>query len=75
MDELREIPDYLNDLNAMQSALIHAYKTQPAGWTQQFEYNLTEICSKRPYPYWYIWCAEARDLAKAFILSLNLWKD
>ncbi len=69
------LPDYLNDLNAMHSALIHVYKTQPAGWAARFEEILNEVCSRRQYPQWFAWCAEAQDLAEAFIKSLNLWTE
>lgn len=68
------LPDYLNDLNAMQEALVYCYKAQPAGWAEKFQDNLREVCSRRQYPYWFEWCAEASDLAESLLKTLNLWK-
>lgn len=69
-----QLPNYFGDLNAMQEAKKHAYKTQPPGWSGDFEECLLEICSHRQRPQWCVWCAEAEDQAEALGLSLNLWE-
>ena len=67
------IHNYLNDLNAMHEAEIHAYKTQPAGWMLRYEEALSEVCSKAQYPHWCDWCATAAQRAEAFLRTLNLY--
>lgn len=71
---VRVVPDYFNDLNAMQEAVSHTYKTQPPGWLSSYEETLTELCGKRQHPHWDPVFALAEDRAESFGLTLKLWE-
>ncbi len=73
--EPKQIPDYLNDLNAMHEAEGHAYETQPTCWMKNYEEALCEVCSRAQYPSWNIWHATAAQRAESLLRTLNLWTD
>ena len=66
-----EIPDYLNDLNAMNRAEKILYPPFCSSWCkwQIYEDYLSQVLDSR-----FIARATAPQRAKAFLLTLNLWK-
>lgn len=65
---LSDLPDYLNDLNAMHEA----EKVLKGGMRSKYDAELTLICLR---DYNFIWESTARQRAEAFLKTLNLWKD
>ena len=69
-----KIPDYLNDLNAMNSAVLQKFNG-PAheGWA--FIDNLRVACGiPHSSACMALVCATASQRAEAFLRTLNLWK-
>jgi hypothetical protein len=69
------IPDYLNDLNAIHSAVLQKFNG-PAheGWA--FIDNLRVACGiPHSSACMALVCATASQRAKAFLKTLNLWKQ
>ncbi len=62
----REVPDYLNDLNAMHQAVMAQPDSQK--W-EIFEQLLHIVPADIPAA-----CADASQWAKAFLEALNLWQ-
>lgn len=64
---VRDIPDYLNDLNAM-----HEAEKKLTG--QKIDAYVTTLCLKvQPAPS--LWNATAAQRAEAFLRTLGLWED
>lgn len=66
--EERDLPDYLNDLNAMHEA----EKVLKAELWQAYTDNLCAVCGKTVNMF-FIFCATASQRAEAFLRTLNLW--
>jgi hypothetical protein len=66
---MEHLPDYLNDLNAMQAAVDHMNATQPDNWNDEdFLVRLCGITSGRPHT------ATAAQWAEQFLKTLGKWK-
>jgi hypothetical protein len=61
-----DLPDYLNDLNAMHEA----EKVLTNEQEKEYAYQLEAVCCPREYG----WHATAAQRAEAFLRTLNLWK-
>jgi hypothetical protein len=68
-------PDYLNDLNAMNSAVLEKFNgPAPDGWA--FIDNLRVACGiPHSSTCMALVCAAAEQRAEAFLKTLNLWAD
>lgn len=66
--EIRAIPDYLNDLNAIQQAW------QCLGWEEKNEYieHLKEIVEEADCE---VYFATAEQRCEAFLKTINLWSE
>lgn len=76
---LKDLPDYLNDHNAMRGAMAHLFMIGTSRHGRALDVHETEdlflsylvsVC-KRPRPELY---ATAAEFAEAFLKTLNLWK-
>lgn len=71
---LHDLPDYLNDLNAMHEA----EKTLSPIQLSYYESELVEMCNLKSAASMvsaYRWHATAAQRAKSFLLALSLWRD
>ena len=62
------IPDYLNDLNAMQQV----QEVLKGGMRSTYDAELTLICSR---DYNFIWESTASQRAEAFLRTIGKWKE
>lgn len=67
------LPDYLNDLNAIHTAIVDKIGNHYELWSK-FERELNDIMphGKVWLP---IWCADVNQLSQAFLRTLGLWKE
>jgi hypothetical protein len=63
-----ELPDYLNDLNAMNDA----EKVLKGGMRSKYDAELTLICSR---DYNFIWESTAAQRAEAFLRTIGKWEE
>jgi hypothetical protein len=68
-----EIPDYLNDLNAMHEAEKVLTDAQMSAYERELGYLCCKFATK-PGPAYKIWHATAAQRAEAFLKTLGLWK-
>ena len=74
--ELSQLPDYLNDLNAMHEALLGLSQEQREEvalrvcWGINWKSRETHECSPD-----YLLACTSEELAEAFLKTLNLWTD
>jgi hypothetical protein len=66
----QEVPDYLNDLNAMHEA-EKVFRTRHTTDFIEMRNWLFEICGRNAD---FAWHATAAQRAEAFLRTLNLWK-
>lgn len=65
------VPDFLNDLNAMNRAEKAAFDGSEELWERYLDIELPPICENGETP---TECATAAQRAEAFLRTLNLWK-
>lgn len=68
---LDPLPDYLNDLNAMNEAEKQMLEKHP-DLRKVYRRILIEVCDDGSY---YYWQATATQRAEAFLRTLNLWQE
>ena len=74
-DEFEQLPDYLNDLNAMNSAVLQKFNgTAPDGWA--FIDNLRVACGiPHSSTCMALVCATAPQRAEAFLRTIGKWEE
>lgn len=70
---VKYLPDYCNDLNAINEAVMSLSNTKFNKWSQELSLMITGTKHKAPTREFL--CAAARQRAEAFLKTLNLWKS
>jgi hypothetical protein len=65
----RDMPDYLNDLNAMHKAILQMYEKLGDSFWSAFRLQLEKLNESD------FWNASAAQRAEAFLKTLNLWEE
>ncbi len=73
VEPIAPLPDYLNDLNAMQEAVMSLSNTKFNRWAQELSILLTGTKHKAPTREFL--CATAAQRAEAFLRTLLLWTE
>lgn len=71
-----ELPDYVNDLNAMSTAETKLRNIGGFGWTDHLRAlgHRDALLDMSSDDFWQLACAPARERSEALLKALNLWQ-